>query len=112
MVGPARGVKSERGDGLAGLDTKVGMNQSPALVPRRGVTRVFGRDSPASSVDPQRHGMNVRVLSDPFSRLLWTSPALPGSTDDLTAERWGLPRLISGLRPGVRTVVTRRGASP
>ncbi|MDQ1033587.1 hypothetical protein QFZ75_000003 [Streptomyces sp. V3I8] len=31
--------------------------------------------------------MNVQVLTDPFGRLLWASPALPGSTHDLTAAR-------------------------
>ncbi|GHG41149.1 hypothetical protein Shyd_79750 [Streptomyces hydrogenans] len=31
--------------------------------------------------------MNVQVLTDPFGRLLWVSPALPGSTHDLTAAR-------------------------
>ncbi|AHH98965.1 hypothetical protein KALB_5603 [Kutzneria albida DSM 43870] len=31
--------------------------------------------------------MNVHVLADPAGRLLWTSPALPGSAHDLTAAR-------------------------
>lgn len=31
--------------------------------------------------------MIVQVLTDPFGRLLWASPALPGSTHDLTAAR-------------------------
>lgn len=31
--------------------------------------------------------MNVQVLTDPFGRLLWASPALPGSTHDLSAAR-------------------------
>lgn len=31
--------------------------------------------------------MNVQVLTDPFGRLLWASPALPGSPHDLTAAR-------------------------
>ncbi|MFB7048184.1 transposase family protein [Streptomyces microflavus] len=31
--------------------------------------------------------MNVQVRTDPFGRLLWASPALPGSTHDLTAAR-------------------------
>jgi hypothetical protein len=31
--------------------------------------------------------MNIQVLSDPFGRLLRASPALPGSTHDLTAAR-------------------------
>ncbi len=35
----------------------------------------------------KRHGMNIQVLTDPFGRLLWASPALPGSTHDLTAAR-------------------------
>lgn len=34
-----------------------------------------------------RHGTNVQVLTDPFGRLLWASPALPGSVHDLTATR-------------------------
>lgn len=35
----------------------------------------------------RRHGVNVQVLADPFGRLLWASPPLPGSTHDLTAAR-------------------------
>ncbi|MCQ9183498.1 transposase family protein [Streptomyces sp. IBSBF 2953] len=35
----------------------------------------------------KRHGMNVQVLTDPFGRLLWASPALPGSPHDLTVAR-------------------------
>lgn len=31
--------------------------------------------------------MNIQVLTDPFGRLLWVSPALPGATHDLTAAR-------------------------
>ncbi len=32
--------------------------------------------------------MNVQaVLTDPFGRLLWATPALPGSTHDLPAAR-------------------------
>jgi hypothetical protein len=31
--------------------------------------------------------MNVQVLTDPFGRLIWASPALPGSTHDLTGAR-------------------------
>jgi hypothetical protein len=34
-----------------------------------------------------RHGVNVQVLADPAGRLVWASPALPGSTHDLTAAR-------------------------
>ncbi|MCX4391600.1 transposase [Streptomyces sp. NBC_00053] len=41
----------------------------------------------AHSGKHKRHGMNVQILTDPFGRLLWASPALPGSTHDLTAAR-------------------------
>ncbi|MBI0299489.1 transposase [Streptomyces sp. PRKS01-29] len=44
-------------------------------------------DSPYYSGKHKRHGMNIQVLADPFGRLLWASPALPGSTHDLTAAR-------------------------
>ncbi|MFI6339934.1 transposase family protein [Streptomyces sp. NPDC050535] len=44
-------------------------------------------DSPYHSGKHKRHGMNIQVLADPFGRLLWASPALPGSTHDLTAAR-------------------------
>lgn len=33
----------------------------------------------------KRHGMNVQVLADPASRLVWASPAMPGAVHDLTA---------------------------
>ncbi|MGW4724044.1 transposase family protein [Streptomyces sp. NPDC004291] len=35
----------------------------------------------------RRHGMNMRVVTDPGGRLLWLSPALPGRTHDLTTAR-------------------------
>jgi hypothetical protein len=44
-------------------------------------------DTPYYSGKHKRHGMNVQVLTDPFGRLLWAPPALPGSTHDLTAAR-------------------------
>ncbi|MDQ2587971.1 transposase family protein [Saccharothrix yanglingensis] len=44
-------------------------------------------DRPYYSGKHKRHGMNVQVLADPAGRLLWTSPALPGSAHDLTAAR-------------------------
>ncbi|WP_331762725.1 transposase family protein [Streptomyces anulatus] len=44
-------------------------------------------DTPYYSGKHKRHGMNVQVLTDPFGRLLWASPALPGSTHDLTDVR-------------------------
>ncbi|MFB8121916.1 transposase family protein [Streptomyces bacillaris] len=44
-------------------------------------------DTPYHSGKHKRYGMNVQVLTDPFGRLLRASPALPGSTHDLTAAR-------------------------
>lgn len=46
-------------------------------------------DTPYYPGKHKRHGMNVHVqiLTDPFGRLLWASPALPGSVHDLTAAR-------------------------
>ncbi|MGW0503428.1 transposase family protein [Micromonospora sp. NPDC003241] len=35
----------------------------------------------------KHHGMNVQVIADPAGRLIWASPALPGSVHDLTAAR-------------------------
>ncbi len=46
----------------------------------------------------RRHGVNVQVLADPFGRLIWASPPLPGSTHDVTAAR----------QTGVVTMVTSR----
>ncbi len=46
-----------------------------------------GADRPYYSGKRERHGLNVQVLADPAGRLLCISPALPGTTDDLTAAR-------------------------
>ncbi|MEH0975341.1 transposase family protein [Micromonospora sp. CPCC 205546] len=35
----------------------------------------------------KRHGVNVQVIADAAGRLVWASPALPGSAHDLTAAR-------------------------
>jgi hypothetical protein len=35
----------------------------------------------------RRHGVNAQVIADCAGRLIWVSPALPGSTHDLTAAR-------------------------
>ena len=44
-------------------------------------------DRPYYSGKHKRHGVNVQILADCRGRLLWASPALPGSTHDLTAAR-------------------------
>ncbi|MFE1378113.1 transposase family protein [Streptomyces sp. NPDC058740] len=44
-------------------------------------------DRPFYSGKHRKHGMNVQVLADPFGRLLWASPALPGAVHDIRAAR-------------------------
>ncbi|MCZ7433352.1 IS5 family transposase [Streptomyces sp. WMMC1477] len=44
-------------------------------------------DRPFFSGKHRKHGMNVQVLADPFGRLLWASPALPGAVHDVRAAR-------------------------
>ncbi|MDQ1008829.1 hypothetical protein QFZ82_003314 [Streptomyces sp. V4I23] len=44
-------------------------------------------DRPFYSGKHKKHGMNVQVITDPFGRLIWASPALPGATHDITAAR-------------------------
>jgi hypothetical protein len=44
-------------------------------------------DQPFYSGKHKRHGMNVQVPADPFGRLLWASPALPGAVHDVRAAR-------------------------
>ncbi|MEU2159368.1 transposase family protein, partial [Streptomyces sp. NPDC019396] len=44
-------------------------------------------DRPFYSGKHKKHGMNVQVIADPFGRLLWASPALPGAVHDVRAAR-------------------------
>lgn len=44
-------------------------------------------DRPFYSGKHKKHGMNVQVIADPFGRLLWASPALPGAVHDIKAAR-------------------------
>lgn len=44
-------------------------------------------DRPFYSGKHKEHGMNVQVITDPFGRLLWVSPALPGAVHDVRAAR-------------------------
>ncbi|GGU57755.1 IS5 family transposase [Streptomyces daghestanicus] len=63
---------------------------SKAFVLLDGTLLPIGRiaaDRPYYSEKHKRHGMNVQVLADPFGRLLWASPALPGAVHDVRAAR-------------------------
>ncbi|WP_217135874.1 IS5 family transposase [Streptomyces sp. AC558_RSS880] len=63
---------------------------SKAFVLLDGTLLPIGRiaaDRPYYSGKHKRHGMNVQVLADPFGRLLWASPALPGAVHDVRAAR-------------------------
>lgn len=44
-------------------------------------------DRPYYSGKYKCHGMNVQVIADPFGRLIWASPALPGAVHDIKAAR-------------------------
>jgi hypothetical protein len=74
----------------------------------------------------KRHGVNVQVIADAAGRLVWASPALPGSVHDLTAARsHGIIEALSradvmtfadkgyqGARGSVRTPFKRRCFRP
>ncbi|MER7968450.1 transposase family protein [Streptomyces sp. NPDC096080] len=68
---------------MATIRTKVFVILDGTLLP---IDRIAA-DTPYYSGTHKRHGMNVQVLTVPFGRLQWASPALPGSTHDLTAAR-------------------------
>ncbi|GGZ05766.1 hypothetical protein GCM10010327_40290 [Streptomyces nitrosporeus] len=72
------------------LATAMETARTKAFVILDGTLLPIGRiaaDAPCYSGKHKRHGMNVQVLTDPFGRRLWASPALPGATCDLTAAR-------------------------
>ena len=46
-----------------------------------------GRDRPYYSGKHKAHGVNVQVIADPAGRLVWVSPAVPGSRHDIAAAR-------------------------
>src|SRR4051794_2162428 len=83
------------------------------LLPIDWVGMTSGYDRAFYSGKHKRHGMNVQVLADPAGRLVWASPALPGSRHDLGAAREH--GLIDGLNEvGVRVVADTayQGAGP
>ena len=58
-------------------------------------------DRPFYSGKHKKHGMNVQVITDPFGRLLWVSPALPGAVHDIKAARThGIPAALT--QAGIR----------
>jgi hypothetical protein len=63
-------------------------------------------DRPYYSAKHRCHGMNVQVIAGPDGRILWTSGALPGRTNDLTAARvWGILRELS--KAGIITLADK-----
>ncbi len=51
-------------------------------------------DRPLHSGKHRKHGMNVQVLADPFGRLLWASPALPGAVHGRAAREHGIAETL------------------
>ncbi|MFC1402430.1 MULTISPECIES: IS5/IS1182 family transposase [Streptacidiphilus] len=67
-------------------------------------------DRPFYSGKHKKHGMNVQVITDPFGRLLWASPALPGAVHDIKAARThDIPAALAeaGIRCGTIRVPYR-----
>lgn len=70
-------------EGVRAASTKAYVLLDGTLLP---IDRVAA-DRPFYSGKHRRHGMNVQVIADPFGRLLWASPALPGAIHDVRAAR-------------------------
>jgi hypothetical protein len=76
------------------LDQAIAVAAGKAFVtPRRTLLRIdrvgmaSGHDRAYYSGKHKCHGVNVQVLADPAGRLIWASPALPGSRHDIAAAR-------------------------
>jgi len=76
------------------LDQAIAVAQRKAFVILDGtllridrVGMTGGRDRPYYSGKHKCHGVNVQVIADPAGRLVWISPALPGSRHDIAAAR-------------------------
>ncbi len=72
-----------------------------------------GHDRPYYSGKHKAHGVNVQVLADPAGRLVWASPALPGSRHDIAAARdHGIPNALA--KAGITAVADTgyQGAGP
>ncbi len=69
------------------LDEAMKVIRAKAFVILDGTLLTIDRiaaDTPYYSGKHKRHGMNVQVLTDPFGRLMWAPPALPGATQPPT----------------------------
>lgn len=70
-------------EAMAVAATKAFVILDGALLP---IDRIAA-DRPYYSGKHKRHGMNVQVLTAPFGRVIWASPALPGAVHDIKAAR-------------------------
>ncbi len=66
-------------------------------------------DRPFHSGKHRKHGMNVQVITDPFGRPLWASPALPGAVHDAARARAPRTRHRRRSRRGGHQVLGRQG---
>ena len=72
-----------------------------------------GRDRPYYSGKYKCHGLNGQVLADPAGRLVWVSPALPGSRHDIAAAReHGILDAIDTAEVGAVADTGYQGAGP
>jgi hypothetical protein len=70
-------------DAVRAASTKAFVLLDGTLLPIDGITA----DRPYYCGKHKKHGMNIQALADPFGRLLWASPALPGAVHDVRAAR-------------------------
>ncbi len=70
---------------VAGGEAFVVLDGTLLRIDRVGMTG--GHDRAYYSGKHKAHGVNVQVLADPAGRLVWASPALPGSRHDIAAAR-------------------------
>jgi hypothetical protein len=70
-------------DAVRAASTKAFVLLDGTLLPIDGITA----DRPYYCGKHKKHGMNIQALTDPFGRLLWASPALPGAVHDVRAAR-------------------------
>ncbi len=68
-------------------------------------------DRPFYSGKHKKRGMRVRGIADPAGRLLWASPALPGSVHDIKAARiHGIVGALAGAGVDLRADKVYQGA--
>ncbi len=120
----ARAPTLDQAMAVAGRKAFVVLDGTSLRIDRVGMTG--GHDRAYYSGKHKAHGVNAQVLADPAGRLVWASPALPGSRHDIAAAReHGIPDALAqagitavadtgyqGAGPAVRVPQRRRRLDP